>query len=166
MTLAQREAVPDSVCPPTTDTARRRFQCAVTDLDPARLGQWFPSDQLIELREAHARALYCGAVVKARSDGLPDMRKAALELESPALPLSPTREQLAAAAELYVADSEEVEDAERCSAALRALARADRGLRATPDDTIKQELQVAQERASAVVSRQSGCPTVPQARRT
>jgi len=159
LTLAQQEAAPNAACPPATDTARRRLQCAATDLDASRLGQQFSSDQLIELGEMHARALYCGATLKARSDGLPDAREAARELESPSLPPSPRREQLAAAAELYVANSDGLQDAERCRAALRAIARADRGLTESPDDSMKQGLQATRDHASSVAAHLTACPT-------
>jgi hypothetical protein len=159
LTLARQEAAPNAACPPATDTARRRLQCAVTDLDAARLGQQFPPDQLMELGEMHARALYCGATLKSRIDGLPDARKAARELESPSLTPSPQREQLAAAAELYVANTDQLADADRCSAAQRAITRADRGLEESPDDEIKQGLMATREHAVSVAAHLSGCPT-------
>jgi hypothetical protein len=159
LTLAQQEAAPNAACPPDTATAQRRLKCAATDLDAARLGRQFPPDQLIELGEMHARALYCGATLKSRSDGLPDAREAARELELPSLPPSARREQLAAASELYVANSDQLSNAERCSAALRAIARADRGLQESPDDNMKQGLQATRAHASSVAGHLTGCPT-------
>lgn len=157
--LAQQEAAPNAACPPDTTTAQRRLKCAVTDLDAARLGQQFPPDQLIELAEMHARALYCGATLKSRGDGLPDAREAARELEAPSLPLSARREQLAAASELYVANDDQLTNAERCSAALRAIARADRGLQASPDDAMQQGLRATRAHASSVAAHLTDCPT-------
>jgi hypothetical protein len=159
LTLAQQEAAPNAACPPDTATAQRRLKCAATDLDSARLGQQFPPDQLIEFGEMHARALYCGATLKSRSDGLPDAREAARELEMPSLPPSARREQLAAASELYVANDDQLANAERCSAAKRAIARADRGLQENPDDNMKQGLQATRDHASSVAARLTGCPT-------
>jgi len=159
MTLAQQEAAPNAACPPDTATAQARLKCVVTDLDAARLGRQFPPDQLIELAEMHARALYCGATLKSRSDGLPDAREAARELELPSLPPSARREQLAAAAELYAANDDQLANAERCSAALRSIARADRGLQASPDDAMKQGLQATREHAAAVAAHLTNCPT-------
>jgi hypothetical protein len=159
MTLARQEAAANAACPPDTAAAQRALKCAATDLDASRLGQQFPSDQLIELGEMHARALYCGATLKSRSDGLPDAREAARELESPSLPASAQREQLAAASELYVANSDQLPNAERCSAALRAIARADRGLQESPDDNMTQGLQATREHAASVAAHLTGCPT-------
>jgi len=90
---------------------------------------------------------------------LPDAREAARELESPSLPPSPRLEQLAAAAELYVANSDGLQDAERCRAALRAIARADRGLTESPDDSMKQGLQATRDHASSVAAHLTACPT-------
>jgi hypothetical protein len=159
LTLAQQEAAPNAACPPDTTTAQHRLKCAVTDLDPARLGGQFPPDQLIELGEMHARALYCGATLKSRSDGLPEAREAARELEAPTLPPSARREQLAAASELYVANDDQLTNAERCSAALRAIARADRGLQESPDDAMKRGLQATRAHASSVAAHLTDCPT-------
>lgn len=159
LTLAQQESAPNAACPPDTATAQRRLQCAVTDLDAARLGRQFPPDQLVELGEMHARALYCGATLKSRSDGLPDAREAARELELTSLSPSARREQLAAASELYVANDDQLANAERCSAALRAIARADRGLQEGPDDNLKQGLQATRAHAASVAAHLTSCPT-------
>lgn len=154
-TLVRQESAPNAACPPATDSARRRLQCVVDDFDAARLGHEFPPDQLNELREMHARALYCSATLMTRAAGLADAREAFQELDK--LPADPRRDQLAAATQLYVANSEQLSNTERCSAAQRAVQRADRGLQNGPPDDLKQGLMSTRDHAAGVAAHLTNC---------
>jgi hypothetical protein len=155
LTLAQQESAPNAACPPATDSARRRLHCAAVDFDAARFGHQFPSDQMSEITENRARALYCGATLQARSTGIADAREAARELDT--LPANPQRDQLAAAAALYVANTDSESQADRCAAAARALSRAERGLQNSPSDDMKQGLMATADHAKTVATHLSNC---------
>jgi hypothetical protein len=155
LTLALGEAAPNAACPPATDTARRRLQCAARDFAAALSGGHFSTDEQNDFTEMRARALYCGATLVSRADGLPDAREAARELET--LGANPRRDQLSAAAALYVANSEQLSSADRCAAAQLAIARATRGLKNDPSGTLQQGLSDTRTHAMSVASRLTDC---------
>ena len=158
LTLAKGEAAANAACPPATDTAKRRLQCAATDFDAARAGKQFPPDQLDQLTEMRARALYCHANTVARSDGLAEARAAGTELAS--LAENPQRDQLAASAALYEANTNQASAAERCGAARKAVQLANRGLQNNPSNDIQQGLDATRDHATAVAGSLPNC-TVP-----
>jgi hypothetical protein len=155
LTLARQEAAPNAACPPATDTARRRLQCAAKDFGVALTGGHFSADDQNDMTEMRARALYCGATLVSRADGLPDAREAARELDT--LPANPQRDQLAAAAALYVANSEQLSTADRCAAAQLAAARATRGLQNNPSSDMQRGLSDTRAHAVSVASHLTDC---------
>ena len=155
LNLAKGEATAKAACPPATDTARRRLQCAATDFDAARAGKRFPPDQLDEITEMRARALYCHANTVSRSAGLGEAQEAGRELAT--LGENPERDQLAASASLYEANTNQVSAAERCGAARNAAKLADRGLQNNPSSELQQGLSATRDHALAVASSLSNC---------
>jgi hypothetical protein len=155
LTLARQEAAPNAACPPATDTARRRLGCAARDFGLAQKSASFSADDRTDITEMRARALYCGATLMTRADGLPDAREAARELD--ALPPSASREQLSAAAFLYVANTDALSAADRCAAAQAAAARATLGLQNNPSGDIQQGLADTRAHAVSVASHLGDC---------
>jgi hypothetical protein len=158
LTLARQEAAPNAACPPATDTARRHLQCAAQDFGVAVKSASFSTGDKADFTEMRARALYCGATLMTRTQGLPDAREAAQELDT--LPSTPQRDQLSAAASLYVANSETLSAAERCAAAQAAVARASRGLQNNPSGDIQQGLTDTRTHAESVASHLPNCRTL------
>jgi hypothetical protein len=148
LTLARREAVAQAACPPATDTARKRLQCAAADFDASRPGSHFSSDQLDQITEMRARALYCHATTGSRTDGLVEAREAGRELSK--LTANPERDQLAASAALYEANTTQVTAVDRCSAARTAVELADRGLHESPSSDLQQALAATRGHATSV----------------
>jgi hypothetical protein len=155
MTLALGEAAPNAACPPATDTARRRLECTAQDFAVALSGGHFSTDDQNDMTEMRARALYCGATLKSRADGLPEAREAARELDT--LSANPRRDQLSASAALYVANSDELSSADRCAAAQLAVARAARGLKNDPSGALQQGLNDTRTHAMSVASHLTDC---------
>lgn len=155
LTLAKGEATANEACPPPTATAKRRLQCAATDFDTARVGKQFPADQLDQFTEMRARALYCHATTLGRPDGLSEAQQAGSELAS--LADNPQRDQLAASAALYEANTRQVAEADRCSAAKKAVQLANRGLKSDPSDDIRQGLQRSRNSAVLVAGSLLNC---------
>jgi hypothetical protein len=155
MTLAQQEAAPNAACPPPTDSAKRRLQCAAQNFAVAQKGSSFSADDVNNMIEMRARALYCGATFKTRADGLPDAREATRQLDT--LPETAARDQLAAATLLYVANDEQLMPGERCNAARQAVARANRGLGASPSESVQQGLRDTMAHARSVASSLTDC---------
>ena len=155
LNLAKGEAAAKAACPPATDTARRRLQCAATDFDAARAGKQFPPDQLDQITEMRARALYCHANTLSRADGLAEAQQAGRELAS--LSENPERDQLAASAALYEANTNQVSAAERCGAARNAVKMADRGLQNSPSSELQQGLSATRDHATSVAGSLSNC---------
>jgi hypothetical protein len=155
LTLAKGEAAANAACPPATDSARRRLQCAAADFDAARAGKQFPPGQLDQITEMRARALYCHANTLSRADGLAEAQQAGRELAT--LGENPERDQLAASAALYAANTNQVAAAERCSAARNAVKLADRGLRNSPSSELQQGLSATRDHATAVAGSLSNC---------
>ncbi len=154
LTLAQQQSAPNAACPPATDSARSQLQCAAANFDAARAGQQFPPDQIADMTEMRARALYCGATLKSSTDGLVDANTAATELAT--LPPTPSRDQLAASTQLYAANNG-VSNDDRCNAAKRAVALADRGLTENPTNDLKQGLSNTRTHASMVAAHLTNC---------
>jgi len=123
--LARAETSETAACPPYTESARKRMDCAAADYAKARSGN-FSNDQLIEFSEHQARALYCGANFRTRPEGVPLARKAVVELSG--LPPNPRRDHLAASAELFLAGTDQLSAADRCQSAKKALQFTSRGL--------------------------------------
>lgn len=155
LTLAQQEAAPNAACPPATASASSHLQCAAQDFGAAVNGGHVSSDDLNDDTEMRARALYCGATLVSRTDGLPNAREAARELDT--LPANPERDQLNAATELYVANSDQLSAADRCSAAQLAVDRANRGLQANPSGSIQDGLSDTRAHALSVAGQLTGC---------
>ena len=155
LTLARGEAASQAACPPATDTARRRLQCAAINFDTARIGKQLPSDQLDEITQNRARALYCHATTLSRADGLPEAQEAGRELST--LAPNPGRDQLAASAALYEANTNQVASVDRCSAARTAVKLADRGLQTSPSRDLQQGLAATREHATSVAGSLSNC---------
>jgi hypothetical protein len=154
LTLAQQQSAPNAACPPATDSARSQLQCAATNFDAARAGQQFPPDQLADMTEMRARALYCGATLQSPSAGLADANNAANELAT--LPPTPSRDQLAASTQLYAANNG-VSNDDRCNAAKRAASLADRGMTENPTDDLKQGLMNTRAHAVMVAAHLTNC---------
>jgi hypothetical protein len=154
LTLVQQQSAPNAACPPATDSARSQLRCAADNFDAARAGQNFPPDQLADMTEMRARALYCGATLEASSQGLVDANTAAMELGT--LPPTPSRDQLAASTQLYVANNG-VSNDDRCNAAKRAASFADRGMTENPTDDLKQGLMNTRAHAGMVAAHLSNC---------
>jgi hypothetical protein len=154
LTLVQQQSAPNAACPPATDSARTQLQCAATNFDAARAGQNFPPDQLADMTEMRARALYCGATLESSSQGLVDVNAAATELGT--LPPTPSRDQLAASTQLYVANNA-VSNDDRCNGAKRAASLADRGMTENPTDDLKQGLMNTRAHAGMVAAHLSNC---------
>ena len=155
LTLARQEAAPNAACPPPTDSAKRRLQCAAQNFAVAQKGSSFSADDVNNMIEMRARALYCGATFKTRADGLPDAREATRQLDT--LPETAARDQLAAATLLYVANDEQLMPGERCNAARQAVARANRGLGASPSESVQQGLKDTMAHARSVASSLTDC---------
>ncbi len=155
MTLAQQEAAPNAACPPATDTARRHLQCAAQDFGAAVKGANIPAADLNDDTEMRARALYCGATLVSRAEGLPNAREAGRELDT--LPANPQRDQLNAATQLFVANSEQLPTSDRCAAAQLAVDRANRGLQSNPPTNIQQGLSDTRAHAISVAGQLNGC---------
>ena len=155
LTLARGEAAGQAACPPATDTARRRLQCAATDFDAARAGKQFPPDQLDQMTEMRARALYCHANTLSRADGLAEAQQAGRELAT--LGENPERDQLAASAALYEANTNQVPAADRCGAARNAVQLADRGLQNSPSSEIQPGLAATRDHAVSVAGSLTNC---------
>ena len=155
LNLAKGEAAAKAACPPATDTARRRLQCAATDFDTARAGKQFPPDQLDQITEMRARALYCHANTLSRADGLAEAQQAGRELAT--LAENPERDQLAASAALYEANTNQASAAERCSAARNAVKLADRGLQNSPSSELQQGLDATRDHATSVAGSLTHC---------
>jgi hypothetical protein len=154
LTLVQQQSAPNAACPPATDSARSQLQCAAANFDVARAGQNFPPDQLADMTEMRARALYCGATLEASSQGLVDVNAAANELGT--LPPTPSRDQLAASTQLYVANNG-VSNDDRCNAAKRSASLADRGMTENPTDDLKQGLMNTRAHAVMVAAHLQNC---------
>jgi hypothetical protein len=155
LTLATQETTAGAACPPPSDTALPRLQCAARDFAVAVKGTGFSAEDRNDFAEMRARALYCGATLGVRLQGLPDVREAARELET--LPANPERDQLAAATELYVANTEELSGADRCEGARLAVQRADRGLQGGATGDLQAGLTATRTHAMSVASRLDGC---------
>jgi hypothetical protein len=146
LTLARGEAASQAACPPATDTARHRLQCAAIKFDTARIGKQLPSNQLDEITQNRARALYCHATTLSRADGLPEAQEAGRELST-----------LAPNAALYEANTKQVASVDRCSAARTAVKLADRGLQTGPSSDLQQGLAATREHATSVAGSLSNC---------
>lgn len=153
--LARNEAAPGAACPPATETARRRMDCAATGYGKARAGTGFSTSQREEFVESRARALYCGASYRTPAEGLPMAVDAGAELDG--LPPNPRRDQLAAAVALYVANRDLLPADQRCRAARRAADLATRGLASNPAQELAGGLRAAGEGARTVAARINGC---------
>ena len=154
--LARSEAAAMAACPPVTDTAQRRLKCAAAGYAAAKSGNYFNTDKLINITENRARALYCGANMVARVAGLGDAREAIRELAT--IPGSPRRDELAAAAALYVANTDQLSAAERREGSRRSVEFADRGLAASStDDPFRAGLIATQQLALDVIAALPPC---------
>lgn len=127
--LARRETAPKAACPSLgSPSARRWLQCAV---DSYAMAPPPEQAQSADLRRNRARAFYCGARLQAM-EGASATRGAALASraasELSALPPSPADAQLAASAELFIAQEARLPADERCASARRAALLASRGL--------------------------------------
>lgn len=155
LTLARIETAETAACPPDTESARQRMDCAAADYDKARSGD-FPNDQLVEFTEHRARALYCGAHFRTRSEGLPLAREAVAELSR--LPANPRRDHLAASAHLFVAGTDQVSAADRCQSAKTVLHLTNRGLSdGSASVAVADGLRGAQAAANRIIDRVNGC---------
>jgi hypothetical protein len=76
MNLALQETAPNAACPPPTDTASRHLQCAAHNFGAAVKGGNVAASDLNDYTEMRARALYCGATLVSRAEGLPNAREA------------------------------------------------------------------------------------------
>ena len=155
MNLAQQETAPNAACPPPTDTARSHLQCAAQDFGAAVKGGGIAASDLNDDTEMRARALYCGATLVSRADGLPNAREASRELDT--LPANPQRDQLNAATQLFVANSDQLSTSDRCAAAQAAVERANRGLQSNPPANIQQGLSDTRAHAISVAGQLNGC---------
>jgi len=155
LTLAQQESAPGAACPPATDSARRRLKCAADGFKEAAVGGHFSSEQRNEFTQMRAQALYCGATLGARADGLASVREASRELAT--LPPNPRRDLLAASAALYVANTDDVSGHERCDAAQRAVDLANRGLAGGAPGALQDGLTNTKRLALEVGGRLAGC---------
>jgi len=155
MNLAQQEAAPNAACPQPTDTARRHLQCAAQDFGAAVKGGNVAASDLNDDTEMRARALYCGATLVSRADGLPNAREAGRELDT--LPPNPQRDQLNAATQLFVANNDQLSTTERCAAAQAAVDRANRGLQSNPPANIQEGLSDTRAHAISVAGQLNGC---------
>lgn len=153
--LARQEAAANAACPPATDTARRRLQCAARDFGVATRGSNFSANDVNDMTEMRARSLYCGANLVTRAAGLPDVREASRELAT--LPSNPERDQLAASTQLYVANSEQLSGAERCTAARAAAQIAARGLQGNPSGDLLEGLNDTRAHAISVGNHLTDC---------
>jgi hypothetical protein len=153
--LARQEAAANAACPPATDTARRRLQCAARDFGVATRGASMSANDVNDMTEMRARALYCGATLVDRAAGLPDVREAFRELGT--LSSTPERDQLAATTQLYVANSDQLSGAERCAAAKAAAQIAARALQNNPSGNILEGLNDTRAHAVSVGNHLTGC---------
>lgn len=156
LTLARQESAASAACPPPSATAARRLACAAQDFDVAGHGTNFSAADKADFVEMRARALYCGANLKSRADGLPDARAALAALDT--LPPSAERDQLAASASLYAANTDSLSSAERCAAARAAASRAARGLSENPSTEMRQGLADARGTAARIAIHLGQCP--------
>jgi hypothetical protein len=154
-TLVKQDTAAQAACPPFTATTQRRLQCAATDFGQALIGKQFQPEELDQIAEMRARALYCHANTLSRPEGLPEAQEAGRVLAT--LSENSERDQLAASAALYEANTNQVSAAERCSAARTAVKLADRGLRNSPADDLQQGLSATRAHATAVAGSLSNC---------
>lgn len=158
LTLARQEAAANAACPPATDSARRRLQCAARDFAVATRSASFAATDINDMTEMRARALYCGATLVDRTAGLPDVREASRELAT--LPATAQRNQLAAATQLYIANSDQLPSAERCAAARSAAQIASKALESSSGDDLLDGLRDTRAHAIGVGAHLTDC-TVP-----
>lgn len=155
MTLASREAAPGAACPPATNTARARLTCAADGFAAAKAGHSFSGDQVNEFTEMRARALYCRANLVAAADGISDAREASRELAT--LPGNPRRDQLAAAAALYIGNSENLSAEQRCEGAIKSVKLADLGMTSGASGDILTGLTNTRDHALLVIRHLPSC---------
>jgi hypothetical protein len=151
MQLARDEAAPGAACPPPTDSAKRRLDCAASNFAAARQASGFTPVQRDEFTEMRARALYCGATFRDASEGVPMDQTAGSELAS--LPPNARRDQLAASAALNIANRDALASNVRCDAARQAVHLAERGLTETPTEDLAAGLRGARSAAQGVLTR-------------
>lgn len=144
-----------AACPGVSDAATRRLQCAAADFDAARAGKQFPPAELDQFTEMRAHALFCHAYMLSRADGLAEVQQAGRELAS--LAANPQRDQLAAEAALYEAETSQVAAADRCSAVRNSVRLADRGLQNNPSDVMQQGLNTTRNSATSVAGTLTNC---------
>jgi hypothetical protein len=155
LTLVKQDTQAKAACPAFTPVTQKRLQCAATDFQAALSGKQFPQDQMDQMTEMRARALYCHANTLSRPDGLPEAQEASRELAT--LSDNPERDQLAASAALYVANTSQAAAADRCSAARNAVTLANKGLQGSPSGDLQQGLTATREHATAVAGSLSNC---------
>ena len=153
--LVKQDTAAKAACPAFTPTTQSRLQCTVNDFELALAGKQYIHDQVEEVTEMHARALYCHANTLTKQAGLPEAQQAGRELAT--LPANPERDQLAASAALYEANNNQAPVADRCSAARSAVSFANRGLQNNPPGDLQQGLGATREHAITVAGTLPNC---------
>lgn len=151
LALARVEAAAGAACPP--DNERARLDCAVTAYD--RAGDLDGPDR-DALGENRARARYCAAHLRRAAEALALAQKAEADLDG--LAPSPSRALIAASSALFVAQSETAGAGARCTAAKRAIDRAQAALGAFPGAP---EAPALKGTLASAIAEQRRIPTCP-----